>query len=189
MHIKFTIEGISPLLLNRFHEAAQAAVSSGSRTVLTGQKPLPREQAEQKLYRDSNERCVLPAQNLLAAIVDAGKHIKSGKSKLTTMKGSLIPAGIGLLEFEMPIAPGKWEVDSRAVVIPSTGGRMMCHRPRFDEWRISSTLLVDESMFDKQLVRELLDLAGSRVGIGDFRPARRGPFGRFKVVTWAPERV
>lgn len=187
MLIKFVIEGISPLLMNRFHEAAQEAVSNGTRLTLTGQKPPPREQAEQKLYQDSDGRCVMPGQNLLAAIVDAGRHIKSGRSKLTTMKSSLIPAGISLLEFELPITPGKWEVDSRAVVIPSTGGRIMCHRPRFDEWRVASTAQIDESMFDKRLVRELFDLAGSRVGVGDFRPARRGPFGRFKVVSWKVE--
>jgi hypothetical protein len=39
-------------------------------------------------------------------------------------------------------------------------------------------------MFAEALVRELLDIGGKRVGIGDFRPSRRGPFGRFKVVSW-----
>lgn len=184
MNIKFSIEGVSPLLLNRFHEAAQQAVSSGTSSVLHGQKPPPREQAEVKLYRDSTGACVLPGPNLFAALIEAGKHVKSGKSKLSTNRSSLVPAGMSVLELELPILPNKWEVDSRAVVIPSTGGRIMCHRPRFDEWRLQGTVQVDESMFGERLVRDLFDLAGSRVGLGDFRPSRRGPFGRFKVVSW-----
>jgi hypothetical protein len=184
MNIAFAIEGISPLLVNRFHEAAQQAVSAGTSAVHSGQKPPPREQAEPKLYRDSSGRSVLPGPNLFSALIEAGKHIKSGKSKLSTNRSSLIPAGIAVLELELPILPGKWEVDSRAVVIPSTGGRIMCHRPRFDEWRVQGTVQVDEAMFGERLVRDLFDLAGNRVGVGDFRPARKGPFGRFKVVSW-----
>jgi len=29
-----------------------------------------------------------------------------------------------------------------------------------------------------------VDSAGKRVGLGDFRPARKGPFGKFRVDEW-----
>ena len=127
---------------------------------------------------------MLPSPNVLACMVDAGKFIKVGKSKVSTNRSSLVPAGISIAEIELPIAPHKWEVDSRAVVVPSTGGRIMAHRPRFDEWSVSFTLDVDDTLFSESVVRELLDLGGTRIGMGDFRPARRGPFGRFKVASW-----
>ena len=60
----------------------------------------------------------------------------------------------------------------------------MAHRPRFDEWRVSFTLEVDETLFSEALVRELLDIAGKRIGLGDFRPERKGPFGRFRTDAW-----
>jgi hypothetical protein len=184
MLIEMKIEGTSPLLMNRFHEAAQAAVSSSTSTSLRGSKGTPREQCEPKLYLDANSKPVLPGPNLMAAITEAGKFVKAGKSKLTTQKSSLIPAGIAVVELELPITPCAWEPDSRAVVIPSTGGRVMAHRPRFDKWAVRCTLDVDAAMFDEKLVRELVDLAGGKVGVGDFRPQRKGPFGRFKVVSW-----
>jgi hypothetical protein len=184
MLIKVTIEGVSPLLCNRFHEGAQASVESGTSLNLRGSKGTPREQAEPKLYLDSNGKPVLPGTNLMAAITEAGKYVKAGKSKLTTQRSSLIPAGIAVLEIELPLTPGKWEVDSRAVVIPSTGGRIMAHRPRFDKWAVACTVEVDHTMFDEKLVRELLDIAGGKIGVGDFRPQRKGPFGRFKVTNW-----
>ena len=184
MLIKVEIQGVSPLLLNRFNEAAQEKSANATSAVHGGKKAAPREQAHPKLYLDSNGNPVLPGPNLFRAIIDAGTFIKSGKSKVTTMRSSLVPAGIALLELELPIAPAKWETDSRAVVIPATGGRIMCHRPRFDQWNVKFTLDVDQTLFSEITVRELLDLAGQRIGIGDFRPARKGPFGRFKVVNW-----
>lgn len=184
MLIQCKLQGTSPLLCNRFGEEAQQKVSLGTTAVIQGAKPPPRAQAEGKLYLGADGKPVLPGPNLMRALVDAGQFIKSGKSKLSTQRTSLVPAGLSIVEIELPLLPGRWETDSRSVVIPSTGGRIMCHRPRFDEWKLSLTLDVDESMFGEAVVRELVDLAGSRIGVGDFRPARRGPFGRFRVDSW-----
>jgi len=188
MFIKCTIQGQSPLLCNRFGEAEQAKVEKGTSFVARPKHGTPREQAQPKLYLSSEGRPVIPGPNVFSAIVDAGRFIKSGKSKLTTSKSSLVPAGVTVVEIEIPLAPAKWEVDSRAVVVPATGGRVMCHRPRFDEWGLAFTIDVDAEMFAQDTVRELVDIAGKRLGLGDFRPSRKGPFGRFKVTSWKIEK-
>lgn len=133
---------------------------------------------------------MIPGPNIFRGLIDAGTFHKAGRKQLTTGKSSLIPAGMQLVELECPIinpfskdAP-VWEVDSRSVVNPATGGRMMCHRPRFDAWKISFTLEVDDAMFDERIVRMLVDDLGTKIGLGDFRPSRKGPFGRFHVVNW-----
>lgn len=184
MEIKITLGGVSPLICNRFTEAAQQAVSQSSGSTFRGDKGTPREQAKPKVYTGIKGRPVLPAVNLLASFVEAGRFIKSGRSKLSTTRSSLVPAGLSIKEPEMQISPSKWEVDSRPVVIPSTNGRIMCHRPRFDEWKIGCTLVVDDTLFSERIIRELVDIAGKRIGVGDFRPSRRGPFGRFEVIKW-----
>ena len=184
MQIAVTIEGLAPLLQNKFHDAAQLAVSTGTSATLLGKKGTPKEQAEPKLYSDSNGVPIVPGPNIFSALIQAGAFMKLGRSKVTTSKASLVPAGLSLLELECPITPRDWQVDSRAVVIPATGGRVMAHRPRFDQWKVSFTLQVDTTMFGDQVVRELVDHAGQRIGLGDFRPARKGPFGRFKVTAW-----
>lgn len=190
--VHVTIEGTTPLLMNKFTDAAAAKVSGGTSTVMAGSKGTPREQAEPKLYTDENGVLHIPGTNIFRAIIDAGTFHKAGKSKITTQKSSLVPAAVALLEIACPLkgmdGDPKWEVDSRSVVIPSTGGRIMCHRPRVDQWRISFTLEVDTGMFTIPLVRQLLDDAGKRIGLGDFRPARKGPFGRFVVVRWEVEK-
>jgi hypothetical protein len=190
MKVAVTIQGLTPLLMNRFTEAAEVAISGGTAVTYRGDRGTPREQAAPKAYRQDNGSLFLPGSNILACLVSAGRFTKAGKSKLTTLKTSLIPAGIAVEELLCPLTDHQseqltdFEVDSRSVVIPSTGGRVMCHRPRVDKWRCAFTLDVDETMFSPNLVRAVVDDAGKKIGIGDFRPERKGPFGRFAVVGW-----
>lgn len=184
MLINVTIEGVSPLLMNRFTEAAELAVSGGTSRVQVGKKGTPREQAEPKLYRDAKGQLFIPGPNIFSCLIAAGTFHKAGKSKVTTARTSLVPAGLAVLELACLLGTSKWEVDSRSVVIPSTGGRIMCHRPRLDEWHTTFTLDLDTEMFAPKFARQLVDDAGKKIGLGDFRPQRKGPFGRFVVKQW-----
>lgn len=191
--IKVAIQGSSPLLMNRFTEQAAAKVSAGTSTaIMSGNRGTPREQAEPRLYTSANGHPIVPGPNVFRGLIDAGQFHKAGKSKITTYRSSLIPAGMMVDDIECFVVdpfnngkPAKWEVDSRSVVNPTTSGRMMCHRPRFDAWALSFTLTVDDKMFDESLVRALVDDFGTKIGLGDFRPSRKGPFGRFLVTHWA----
>lgn len=185
MIIKVKIKGITPLLMNRFHEELQVKASSGTSAALgSGSKGTPREQAAKKVYCDEDGNLMIPGPNIFSAIIAAGSFHKAGKSKITTVKSSLIPAGVALQEINCMLGRKSFEVDSRSVVIPATGGRIMCHRPRLDEWQLSFTLDVDTEMFSPALVRQIVDDAGKKVGLGDYRPARKGPFGKFTVIEW-----
>ncbi len=170
--------------MSRFTEIAEVAIGSGTRPTFSGSRGTPREQAKPKAYADAEGNLFVPGPNIYAAIIAAGSFHKAGKSKITTMKTSLIPAGVLLEELVCPLNTKEWEVDSRSVVIPSTGGRIMCHRPRIDDWKTSFTLEVDETMFAPDLVRTIIDDAGKKIGLGDYRPSRKGPFGRFVVTEW-----
>lgn len=188
LNIHVSIEGVTPILMNRFTEEAEVKVSSGTSAVQLGNKGTPREQAAKKTYSDEKGNLYIPGPNIFACIIEAGKFHKAGKSKITTKKSSLIPAGIALSEIICPLGTKDFEVDSRSVVIPATGGRIMAHRPRLDEWKLSFTLEVDDTMFAPELVRQIVDDAGRKVGLGDFRPDRKGPFGKFVVTEWKIEK-
>ena len=70
-------------------------------------------------------------------------------------------------------------------MIPATKGRIMRHRPRLNQWAMEFALEIDEDMINSQTVHQLLSEGGSKIGLGDFRPDKGGPFGRFLVVNWA----
>lgn len=189
MQIHVTIEGTSPLLMNRFNEEAEVKVSSGISKVSIGNKGTPREQAAKKTYSDSNGNLYIPGPNIFSCLIQAGKFHKNGKSKVTTTKSSLIPAGMAVQELICPLGTKDFEIDSRSVVIPATGGRIMAHRPRLDKWGLTFTLDVDEEMFTPEFARLLVDDAGCKIGLGDFRPDRKGPFGKFVVTGWKVDKA
>ena len=185
MRFKIKIQGRTPLLCNRFTDEAQMSATSGTRIASVGHQKSPHEQAEEKLYIGHDGKPMIPQPNVFRCIIDAGKFFKIGKSKVTTLNSSLIPACVEVEGIEIPIIhKDPWEVDTRAVRIPSTGGRILCHRPKFNDWALEFESLLDTELMSAGLFREILDSAGKRIGLGDFRPDRKGPFGKFVVVQW-----
>lgn len=183
--IRIKITGTTPLICNRFTDEAQISASNGNRVATVGDKGSPKEQASKKLYIGNNGKPIIPQPNLFRAIIDGGKFFKAGKSKVTTLKSSLIPACLEIAGIEIPIkSRDGWEVDTRAVRIPSTGGRILSHRPKFNDWELEFTTHLDEEIMSPALFREILDAAGKRIGLGDFRPDCKGPFGKFVVTLW-----
>lgn len=185
IELSIEITGKTPLIMNRFHEEAQQSATSGNRSSMVGSKGTPREQAEKKLYLCEEGKPCIPQPNLFRCIIDAGKFSKAGRSKVTTQKSSLIPACLDIEGVTVPlIHADPWEVDTRPVRIPATGGRILAHRPIFNDWKLSFTATLDESVIAEPVMREIVDHAGSRIGLGDFRPDCKGPFGKFVVTKW-----
>ncbi len=191
--VKITIQGMvnSALLQHRFSEAAIAAVSAATRKAKIGQQT-PRESAEECCYRDAQGYLWLPGPSVGSMLREAGSgHKQKGTRK--SLKW-IIPAAVIVQEDRIPlfnIKTGKarkrlktFEVDSRPVVIPSTKGRIMRHRPRLDEWSADLTISVDEEVLDCDTIQILLTEGGKRIGVGDFRPSCGGSFGRFLIKSW-----
>ena len=160
LKVQVEIEGTTPLLCNRFGDLA----GEGTSGALVGDKGTPREQAERKLYVGVKGGLMIPQPNVLRCVIDGGLFFKAGKSKVTTQKSSLIPACLDVAGAEMPLKHREpWTVDTRAVCIPSTGGRILCHRPRFEDWRLAWEMTLDTAILTGKLLREI-DLVEARYG-------------------------
>lgn len=185
IEVAVTIEGVTPLLVHAFTDDAQMDATKGTRISTVKDRGTPQEQAAAHLYIGSGGTPIIPQPNLFRCILDAGKFFKAGKSKVTTQKSSLIPACVSIDEIEIPIVHKEpWSVDARPVRIPSTGGRIIRYRPCFNDWSLSFTAEIDTDIISLQLFREIVDAAGKRIGLGDFRPDCKGPFGKFVVTRW-----
>lgn len=186
LNITVELTGISPLICNKFSDAAAMASSNGTRgSSAATDRGTPLDIATSKLYVGHDEKPMIPQPNLLRCLVDGGKFHKVGKSQLTTQSGSMLFACLFVEATEIPIEHDQpWKVDTRAVVIPSTKGRILTHRPVFDDWRLRFEMQLDTSLCSARLMRQVVDDAGSRIGLGDFRPSKKGPYGRFCVTHW-----
>ena len=186
MEINITIVGTTPLICNRFTDEAADAATKGTRgSSAAADRGTPLEIAETKLYKGLNGKPMIPQPNLLRCLVEGGRFHKAGKTQLTTSKSSIMYSCLDIHGAEVEIHHNEpWRVDTRAVRIPSTGGRILAHRPMFDDWSLTFTAELDTSILSEKLLRAIVDDAGKRVGLGDFRPATKGPFGRFCVNHW-----
>ena len=189
MNIDIRIEGITPLITNRFTDAAAEAASNGTRSAIaTTDRGTPLEIARSKLYLDLDNALCIPQPNLLRCLIEGGRYHKVGKAQITTDKKSLLYACVDIEGVTVPLIHTQpWKVDTRPVRIPSTGGRILAHRPMFDDWALEFVLTLDLSIMSAKLMRQIVDDAGKRVGLGDFRPSTKGPFGRFVVSHWAEQ--
>lgn len=187
IRIAIRIEGITALLMNRFSDEAAEAATSGRRgSSAAAERGTPLEQAQKKLYLGLDGKPMIPQPNLLRCIVDGGSFHKIGKKQVTTKESSLLYACVDIEGTAIPLEHKEpWRVDTRPVVVPSTKGRILCHRPLFDDWALNFELILDTSIAGPKLMRCIVDDSGKRVGLADFRPSRKGPFGKFVVTAWA----
>lgn len=182
------IEGTSALLQHRFSEESEAASSSTTRTIKRREET-PRDAAERVAYRYADGTLYLPGAAIGRLLREAGANHKmkgSRRSVKYLVPGAVIVPDetLALIQPETDEPLRDFEVDSRPVVIPATKGRIMRHRPRVDLWATEFVLEVDEEMLDGAFVQQLLTEGGRKLGLGDFRPEKGGPFGRFQVTLW-----
>ena len=131
----------------------------------------------------------MPAACITRMLSEAGSNHKltgSRKSaKYAVYAAFFLPdETLTILNGDGTTPAAKFEVDSRPVVIRVVGARIMRHRPRFDEWSIEFSARINDDVLPPDFVHQLMSEGGQQVGIGDFRPQCRGPFGTFNVVKW-----
>jgi len=176
--VSVVVKGLSGLLMNRYPLQTEADLKNMT----------PQQLCERALYKDPvNGKIAIPSEMLQRALV-SGAAFSKGKGRASLQKQVAACVFVTPAYMELPGQTAKskqiWRIDTRSVVIPATKGRIPRHRPCFDEWSIEFELEWDNELLSEQQVRNVLDDTGSRVGICDFRPERKGPFGRFIVTSW-----
>lgn len=173
------VKGSSPLLMNRYVEGTieQIKVRKGEA------KSMP---VEDKLYLDAQGKPYIPATYLRGALVEAGKNIKiAGKQRATYSK--LIGSTVSINPDAIPLNPNLWQPYTITAVNPMTRGRMSVTRPKFDNWGLKFEIMATDDIPEDKLAA-ILEEAGRFVGIGDWRPQKKGMYGKF-IVTKFKERI
>ena len=63
----------------------------------------------------------------------------------------------------------------------ATAARIMRTRAMFQQpWSCTFTLDCDDELIDQERIERWLDIAGRRIGLGDWRPEKSGDYGRFR---------
>jgi len=186
---KITFTGVSPLLMHSCRGANPLDPDVKYMKTITGKRTKTDEdhmlliKLEYKLnaYFKDGIGFYIPANILEQAIIGGSKKIKLGKK---------MPTAINIIDEYNKLeitAPHNLEqcsemheyMDVRYVVV--NRAKIMRTRPRFDKWKVTFMLELDDSIINDDQLFESLNYAGSLVGICDYRPDKGGKYGRFEV--------
>jgi len=176
--VKFKITGMFPLLTHN------PASMEGGGEVKTGKKKIPSsdEEAKAGLYVDEKGNYCIPSCAFRSALLNGLKHMKVGKSSAISVYQAAVfnVDDISVLidpKTESPLK--KYTIDKRRAVIKNNG--IIRSRPRFEKWGCFLYLQIDTDYISVEDVKNMLNNAGMKIGVGDFRIEKRGPFGRFSA--------
>lgn len=170
--VSVKIEGTTPLLQHRFPEEDNPEGKSKKKK----KEYDSQEQCEKALYQSEDGIIYQPADCLKGALMKASTSFQYEGKK--TYK-EIIAGSVFIQPDAIPHLNQKWVIDRRAVVIQRA--RIMRARPKFDKWALKFEMEYDEDFISKDKLKEILDFAGARKGIGDYRPEKGGSFGKFIV--------
>lgn len=174
---KVEITGVTPLLQNKPEEYGFDEQWIEKKANEDWEK-----ESLKKLYIDSDGTIYQPSNHIERAMIEAGKKVRvKGQGKATYSK--LFGSMVSIVEFELPHKIPDYTTFKSLVVIPSTKGRVMRYRPMFKEWKLNFTIEAEEEIA-KDAIKEVLEIAGKYVGIGDWRPEKKGKYGKFQVTSF-----
>jgi len=172
--INVTVQGLTALLQNRF---LQSSIEGKSVKKTGGLKDLD---PKDKLYRLPNGKIYQPANHFEMCLVNAAKNFQiRGKKRSTYSK--LFGCALQVMPEAIVHKIQKYDLFETTAVNPNTKGRTLVVRPRFPKWELDFTIEILEEGIPVEVVKEVIDYAGRFVGVGDWRPDKKGKFGKFIV--------
>ena len=188
MALKIECTGVSPLLMHSDRASDPLSKESQWLSEISGKRgkteadlvELARREFHCSLYLDPAGRPTVPIDNVHSGLYAAAKRRKEGP----LFSGSFTVSNVRF-EYEGPDEPDAlWEqqekfVDRRSVRVGTS--RVIRTRAIFPEWSLSVTAEHDPDVADIFHIRQWAEIAGARIGLGDYRPQRGGLFGRFEA--------
>lgn len=180
--IDVEIKGMTPLLMNRLNPESLRAKSR-----MKTQQYSTITDAKNSAYMaiiDGKNQLYIPHEAVYSMMIRTAKGFRVRR---ITLSGLL--AGTMRIEPEkIPLGTDKYEVDERAVVI--VGQRVLKGRAKLPEWKVKFQIVINTRRLPQGIestLQEVLEDAGIRMGLLDFRPQHLGWFGTFTVTKFEYE--
>ena len=179
--IDVEIRGLTPLLMNRLNPD-----SLKSKTRMRMQDYSTVDDAAKSAYMaeiDGKKQLYIPQEALYSMIIGTAKQYKVRRMSLA----SLLAGTMRVEPEKVPLGTDKYEVDERAVVIQTQ--RVLKGRAKLPKWKAKFQLVYDSRRLPDGIdatLKEILEDAGTRMGLLDYRPQHKGWFGTFAVESFVP---
>ena len=180
--IDVEIKGLTPLLMNRLNPET---LKSKSKMKMQAYSTVT--DAANSAYIaeiDGVKQLYIPQECVQSMIINTSKQYRIRRVSLS----SLLAGTMHVEPEKIPLGTDQYEVDERAVVIQSM--RVLKGRAKLSKWSAKFQLVYNARWLPEGIeatLKEILEDAGVRMGLLDYRPQHKGWFGTFAVVSFVPE--
>lgn len=147
--------------------------------------PNPEEEARKGLYWTLDKSSIgFPTRNIHSGLIQASSGMKVPGNKKMAL-APIIAGDVSFVEEFASFNTKEYEIFTTRAVIQRQG--ILASRPRLRNWKLSfdvkweGQFLGQGEDFTEGVLRPLLEILGSRIGVGTFRPSKKGPFGKFSI--------
>jgi hypothetical protein len=173
------LKAVTPLLMHNPQHSMGGGNEASRKKV-----PTPEEEAERGLYRHPDGWLYLGADHVREAMKRAAKGLRVNRKPL----GPILAAAVFVLEEYFPITRNGQtlttydRIDVRRAVVQKQG--ILRARPLIETpWEAEVRYQYDAGIIQNPgILVQVLQEAGTRIGVLDYRPEKGGPFGRFEIV-------
>ena len=190
MRYKIRIKGITPLLM---HNGAAGLDTTSATNIeiktISSKKGSNRTEADELrlkllecargLYVDE-KGATIPSWYFRANIEKAARKLKQGPQ----VREGLQVDSVEFLYDREKLGITAEELASKVqftVPVVVQRSRILRTRPMFEEWGAEIIVNTDPALVDEAQLTHWLEIGGSRLGLGDWRPEKSGTFGRFQL--------
>lgn len=142
--------------------------------------------ARERIRTDADGQAIIPPNAVHLMLIDAARYLcrsvpgKKGATYKRYFEAAIIiadPIELGVRADDIPLMPLYVPADGK----PGGNKRVWRNFPYLERWKGTALINVIDDTITGEVLREHLEQAGQIVGLGFYRPARRGHWGRFRV--------
>lgn len=177
------IIGTTPLIVHKFSEKSKRQMLDAQQGRRTPKETRdPKAEYEAAFYR-TKEGYGFPVTAFKAATVGAARFY--GKDvRMTEIRQFMFMRGVYSDNDPQQLVEIVGEPRMREDVVrlggPSRSADLR-YRPEFPEWRAVLEVVYVKSCISRESVLSLIDAGGMGIGIGEWRPEKRGEFGQYMI--------
>jgi hypothetical protein len=141
----------------------------------------PDAEYEAAAYRLDDGGYGFPAIAFKAATVSAARFFDKSVTMVSLRQTLFFGGEMSKTEGQLMVRIDGEPVMREDVVRVGNGGTDLRYRPMFSEWRTELEVTYVKSMLTRESVLSLIEAGGLGVGVGEWRPEKRGDMGTFRI--------
>jgi hypothetical protein len=178
--IRVPILGVSPLIMHKFSEKAKRQMLDAAQGRRAPKEPKdPQAEFEASLYR-LDEGYGMPADAFKQATVGAARFYGKQLTMTALNQFIFITGEVGDDGRQLVRIEGEPRMREDVARV-GRGGSDLRYRPEFYPWSARLDVTYFSNAITRETVLSAIDAGGLAIGVGDWRPERKGTFGTYRI--------